>query len=296
MSTQGFFVLDKPVGLSSRQSLDRVRRLYQTRKAGFAGTLDPLASGVLVCALGSATRLLTYLEADAKRYIATVELGKETATDDAEGAIIAHGEWRSISREQVEIALQPFRGPVRQRPPAYSAISIRGQRLYAMARRGEVVTAPERDVTIHTLTLTAWDPPRLTLDVHCSKGTYVRALARDLGRSLGCYGYLTALCRTASGSFTLESAITLMRLEVAGEEQRTGFLLPPSAGVAHLPTVTIDRDEEGRIRRGQPLHRPAQHAGRVALIDVAGSLLAIARREAGVLQPEKVLPPPDELA
>lgn len=293
MTVQGFLVLDKPTGMSSRQALDRLRRLYRTRKAGFSGTLDPLASGVLVCAFGAATRLLTYLEADAKRYVATVELGQETATDDAEGATVARGEWRQVSRERVERALSALRGPIRQRPPAYSAISVGGQRLYAMARRGEAVTAPERDVTIHALTLTAWDPPQLTLDVSCSKGTYIRALARDLGRSLGCYGYLAGLRRTASGSFTLADAASLAQLEAADDEQRAAYMLPASTGVAHLPLLAINREEVVRIRRGQPLQREAQGPGLVAIIDSAGALLAIARSEGGVLQPEKVLPPPD---
>ena len=190
------------------------------------------------------------------------------------------------------MAISALRGPIRQRPPAFSAISIGGQRLYAMARRGELVTAPERDVTIHALSLAAWDPPRLTLEVYCSKGTYVRALARDLGRNLGCFGYLAGLRRTASGSFTLDAATTLEQLESAGEEQCASYLLPPRAGVAHLPAVTIDSEEVERVRRGQPLHRLSLHAGPVALIDVDGTLLAIARSGAGVLQPEKVLLPP----
>ncbi len=289
MTTNGFLILDKPLGLSSRQALDRVRRLYHTRKAGFAGTLDPLASGVLICALGSATRLLTYLEADAKRYVATVELGKETDTDDAEGREVAQGDWTAVSREQVEAALTAFRGAIRQRPPAYSAISVGGQRLYALARRGEAVVAPEREVTIHGLSLVFWQPPRLTLEVYCSKGTYIRALARDLGRVLGCCAYLAALRRTVSGAFSLDQAHSLDQLESADDEQRAGYLLPPRAGVAHLPVRVLDAEAVEYIRRGQRVPHTEHSDGPVVIVDNGGILVAIGRYDGGQLQPEKVL-------
>jgi tRNA pseudouridine55 synthase len=294
VTSNGLLVLDKPLGLSSRQALDRVRRLYRTRKAGFAGTLDPLASGVLVCALGVATRLLTYLEADAKRYRAIVELGRETDTDDAEGRTVAQGDWPTVGRDQVEAALADFRGPIRQRPPAYSAISVGGQRLYALARRGEAVMVPEREVTIHALTLTAWEPPKLTLDVYCSKGTYIRALARDLGRTLGCSAYLAGLRRTASGAFTLNQATTLEQLEAAGDDRRATYLLPLRAAIAHLPVVALDSDEVDRIRSGQRIGRSEVSDGLTALLDSRGIVVAVGRSIAGVIQPEKVLPPPDE--
>lgn len=289
MDQHGFLVLDKPLGCSSRQALDRVRRLYHTRQAGFAGTLDPLATGVLVCALGTATRLLTYLEGDAKRYRATVELGRETDTDDAEGRDVANGDASLVTRQAVEDALSAFRGAIRQRPPAYSAISVGGQRLYALARRGETVTVPERDVTIHSLTLVAWEPPRLVLDVYCSKGTYVRALARDLGRALGCYAYLAALRRTASGRFPLDRAVTLQQIEAADEDQRPAYLLPPLAGVAHLAVRRLDEAEAARVGLGQRLRQAGATDGPVALLAPDGTLLAIGRVTAGVVQPEKVL-------
>lgn len=289
MDQHGFLVLDKPPKCSSRQALDRVRRLYHTKQAGFAGTLDPLATGVLVCALGTATRLLTYLEADTKRYRATVELGRETDTDDAEGREVANGDARAVTRRAVEEALAAFRGPIRQRPPVYSAISVGGQRLYALARRGEAVTVPERDVTIHSLTLAAWEPPHLILDVHCSKGTYIRAVARDLGRVLGCHAFLAGLRRTASGSFLLDRAVTLEQLEAADEEMRLSYLLPPLAGVALLPTRRLDAEEAMRISLGQRLRQTEEADGLVALLGPDGALLAIGRVTAGLVQPEKVL-------
>jgi tRNA pseudouridine55 synthase len=295
VTSNGLLVLDKPLGMSSRQALDRVRRLYHTRKAGFAGTLDPLASGVLVCALGVATRLLTYLEADAKRYRATVELGRETDTDDAEGRTVAQGDPHAVGRDQVEAALAGFRGPIRQRPPAYSAISVGGQRLYALARRGEAVVAPEREVTISALDLTDWRPPRFVLDVQCSKGTYIRALARDLGRTLGCTAYLAGLRRTASGAFTLDQAITLEQLEAAGEDRLTTYLLPPRAAVAHLPAIALQSDEVDRVRSGQRLHRGEVGDGLTALLDSVGGVVGVGRAVGGVIQPEKVLPVPDEV-
>ncbi|HEY8745697.1 MAG TPA: tRNA pseudouridine(55) synthase TruB [Chloroflexota bacterium] len=289
MASNGFLIVDKPLGLSSRQALDRVRRLYDTRKAGFAGTLDPLASGVLICAMGSATRLLSYLEADAKRYVATVELGKETDTDDAEGREVAQGDWRAVSREQVIAALAVFRGPIRQRPPSYSAISVGGRRLYALARRGETVVAAEREVTIHDLRLVSWQPPLLTLEVYCSKGTYIRALARDLGRALGCFAYLAALRRTISGAFSLDEAHALAQLEVVDDEQRAAYLLPPRAGVAHLPVRALDAEAVVSIRRGQRVPQAESCDGPVTLVDHAGNLVAVGRYDCGMLQPEKVL-------
>lgn len=285
----GFLVLDKPLRLSSRQALDRVRRVYATRQAGFAGTLDPLATGVLVCALGAATRLLTYLEGDDKRYEATIELGKGTTTDDAEGAVVATGDWGGITREAVEEALQQFRGLIRQRPPSFSAISIGGQRLYAAARRGDMIKAPEREVTIHELELTDWRPPRLALTVHSSKGAYIRALARDLGQALGCYAYLAGLRRVASGRFSLDQAITLEQLAAGTPESLNALLLPLHAAVSHLPAIVVTADESRRIRQGQRVTRADASDGTVALFDEAGDLVAVAQSVSGAVQPEKVL-------
>lgn len=288
MDRHGFVVLDKPLGISSRKALDQLRRLAHTRQAGYAGTLDPLATGVLVCALGVATRLLSYLDADDKRYTATVELGRETDTDDAEGREVAHGDPSGVRREAVEAALAAFRGRICQRPPTYSAISVGGQRLYALARKGEAIRAPEREVTIHELTLLDWEPPGLVLDVQCSKGTYIRALARDLGRALGCYGYLAGLRRTVSGRFGLADTVTLDAL-AADPAAFAQHLLPPVAGVAALRRYALDEAGARRIRQGQRLSLPTAADGLVALLAQDGALLAIARATGGDVQPVKVL-------
>ena len=285
----GFIILDKPIGISSRQALDRLRRLTHTRHAGYAGTLDPLASGVLPCALGTATRLLSYLEGHTKRYQATVELGRETNTDDAEGREVASGDWTVVTRPMVEAALDAFRGTIRQRPPIFSAISIGGQRLYALARKGEAVEAPEREVTIEALTLLDWAPPRLTLDVRCSKGTYIRALARDLGRALGCRAYLAGLRRTASGPFTLRRAVTLEELEAAaGANTLSNYLLPLLAAVPDLPRHILDGPRIAAVANGQTVRLPNDADGLVALVGADGVLLAVALAIDGLAHPEKV--------
>lgn len=289
LTPPGFVVLDKPRGPSSRQALDRLRRLAHVKQAGYAGTLDPLASGVLVCALGSATRLLRYRDEDAKRYEAVVELGRETDTDDAEGSVTATADASSVRRTDVEAALVAFRGPIRQRPPAYSAVSIGGERLYARARRGEAVEAPEREVTITTLSLLTWEPPRLTLDIACSKGTYIRSLAHDLGRALGCYAFLAGLRRTASGPFPLAAATPLERLE-AEPLLLDQALLPLLAGLTGMPRLTLSAEEARRIGQGQRLRKPDAPAGLLALLTSEGQLVAVARADAdGRIQPETVV-------
>ena len=285
----GLVILDKPVGRSSRQALDRLRRLTHTRHAGYSGTLDPLASGVLPCALGTATRLLSYLEDHTKRYQATVELGRETNTDDAEGREVAAGDWTAVSRASVESALTAFRGTIRQRPPAFSAISIGGQRLYALARKGEAVDVPEREVNIEALTLLDWAPPRLTLDVRCSKGTYIRALARDLGRALGCRAYLAGLRRTASGPFTLRRAVTLDELEGAvSAGTLSTYVLPLLAAVPDLPRHVLDGPRTAAVANGQIVRLPDAADGSAALVDANGTLLAVAQVTDGQAHPEKV--------
>ncbi len=289
MTYNGFIILDKPLGLSSRGALDRVRRLTQTRQAGYAGTLDPLATGVLVCALGPSTRLLSYLEHDDKRYRATVELGRETDTGDAEGRDVARGDWNAISREAVEAALPAFSGAIRQRPPAFSAISIGGQRLYTLARKGEAVEPPEREVTVHSLSLLEWEPPRLILDIHCSKGTYVRALARDIGRALGCRAYLAGLRRTASGAFTMRQAVTLDELSAAIEGRLQALLLPPVTAVAGFARTILSLSELVDIIHGRRIPQGTAPDGKLAMFSRDGGLVAIGQAAAGVIQPEKVL-------
>lgn len=252
---EGILNIHKPTGLTSHDVVNRVRRLSGIRRVGHAGTLDPLATGVLVLALGRATRLLEYLVGQSKRYLATVRLGQETDSYDAEGRIVA--EWPvEVTSEEIEAALAHFRGEIEQKPPLYSAVKKGGQPLYKLARQGAVVEPPTRRVTIFEAVLADWDWPEATLDISCSSGTYIRSLAHDLGQYLGCGGHIAALQRAAVGSFTLSEAIPLDELT---PENLPGALLPPDAAVAHLPAVSFPADESGDLRHGRRVPRRADH-------------------------------------
>ncbi|GAP63283.1 tRNA pseudouridine55 synthase [Ardenticatena maritima] len=266
----GILIVDKPAGMTSHDVVARVRKLARQRKIGHAGTLDPLATGVLVLGLGKATRLLEYLTGHDKRYLAAVMLGQTTTTYDAEGEVVRtyEGEWPS--REAVEAALERFRGEIEQRPPLFSAIKQGGERLYEKARRGENVDVPPRRVIIHELHLLRYAPPLLELDVRCSKGTYIRSLAHDLGEALGTGAFLAALRRTASGPFTIEQAHTLPEIEAAARERRLDeLLLPLGAGLETLPAVRLSPEEARRLAQGQFIraHTPLDGMVRALLGD-----------------------------
>ena len=247
----GILIVDKPAGMTSHDVVARVRKLARQRKIGHAGTLDPLATGVLVLGLGKATRLLEYLTGHDKRYLAAVMLGQTTTTYDAEGEVVRtyEGEWPS--REAVEAALERFRGEIEQRPPLFSAIKQGG-------------------VIIHELHLLRYAPPLLELDVRCSKGTYIRSLAHDLGEALGTGAFLAALRRTASGPFTIEQAHTLPEIEAAARERRLDeLLLPLGAGLETLPAVRLSPEEARRLAQGQFIraHTPLDGMVRALLGD-----------------------------
>ncbi|MDA9148905.1 tRNA pseudouridine(55) synthase TruB, partial [Synechococcus sp. AH-229-G18] len=193
----GFVVIDKPSGLTSHACVSRMRRVLQTKRVGHGGTLDPAVTGVLPIAVGQATRLLPYLPGE-KTYRGVIQLGTSTSTDDLQGEVVALQDWPRLSPEEMDQALNPFRGGIEQCPPQVSAVHVNGERAYARARRGEVMDLPARIVTIHSLSLQHWDSEqgKLTLEVHCSAGTYIRSLARDLGQALGCGGCLHWLRRT----------------------------------------------------------------------------------------------------
>ncbi|MCC7355269.1 MAG: tRNA pseudouridine(55) synthase TruB [Anaerolineae bacterium] len=252
--TAGILNLDKPKGWTSHDVVAQVRRLTGERRAGHAGTLDPLATGVLLVCLGAATRLAEYLQATQKTYRATVRLGQTTTTGDAEGEITAARPVPPLTVADLEEVLAAFRGPIVQRPPAHSAIKQDGVPLYRRARRGEVVEAPPRTITIYELNVVAWMPPHLMLDVVCSSGTYIRSLARDLGERVGCGGHLADLCRTASGRFRLEDAVSWERLASAvavGEWK--GLVQPPHLALDGFTCVTVDAGNEGRLRHGMDI-------------------------------------------
>lgn len=288
----GLLVLDKPPGLTSHSAVQRVRRALGVKRAGHAGTLDPLATGVLLVAVGRATRLLEYPLLQDKAYRAQIRLGVSTDTLDREGAIVATRPVPDLGAAVLERALARFRGPQRQQVPVFSAIQQGGERLYQRARRGDAVEAPVRDITVHRLHLVAWQPPDLTVDVLCSKGTYVRALARDLGEALDSVGTLWNLRRTRSGPFDLDQAVSLERVQT---EPEGVSLLPMESMVADLPRVTLDSESALALSRGLALPQPdGATPGTCALFCTDGTLLAIGHADGTHLRPHKVLRPAEE--
>jgi tRNA pseudouridine55 synthase len=257
----GILNLDKPRGPTSHDIVDRVRALTGIRRVGHAGTLDPLASGVLLICIGRATRVSEYLMAGQKVYRARVRLGIATDTYDAEGQVVAEAP-ADVSRAHVDTALAHFRGMITQVPPMYSALKHEGTPLHRLARRGVEVERlslrKARQVEILGLELTAWEPPECTLEVICSRGTYVRALAHDLGEALGCGAHLAGLVRLASGDFRLEEAVTLERLAQAAAEERWPDLLHRmDTALAQFPALHLDASATRRVCSGQATYVPA---------------------------------------
>jgi tRNA pseudouridine55 synthase len=294
----GILIVAKPAGPTSHDVVALVRRLAATRRVGHGGTLDPFASGVLPVFLGHGTRVVEYHLGDRKAYRATVCFGAGSTTDDLEGELNP-ATAPAPTRAAVEAALTGFIGPMSQRPPSYSAIKVGGRRAYAMARAGESVVLATRAVTIHSLTLVSWDAtdpdrPVAVIELECSAGTYVRALARDLGAAVGNAAYLGALTRTASGPFRLDDATPLDAIRSAAAEDPAGlapFLHPIDMGLDALPTVSLTEPEAAAIARGQFV-RPAgglpAAADHYRLLDPDGRLIAIATAAAGRLAPDKV--------
>lgn len=300
----GILVVAKPAGPTSHDVVALVRRLAATRRVGHGGTLDPFASGVLPIFLGHATRVVEYHLGDRKIYRATVCFGASSTTDDLEGELTP-SDGPAPSRDAVLAALAGLSGPISQRPPAYSAIKVGGRRAYAMARAGQAVVLASREVTIHELTLVSWDNaesdrPVAIIEVTCSAGTYVRALARDLGESVGNAAYLGALIRLASGPFALAEAVPLDDVRTAAAESPAGLiplLRPIDAGLDAFPVVALTTEEVAAVARGQFV-RPAAgvptHADHYRLKGPDGSLVGIASGSGGRLAPDKVFvaPPP----
>jgi tRNA pseudouridine55 synthase len=286
----GILLLDKPSGPTSHDLVQIVRRGTGEKRVGHAGTLDPLATGLLVMCLGAATRLSEYLLDNGKRYQARVRFGQSTTTYDAAGEIVAESA-DLPSREAVEEALVNFRGPIQQRPPSYSAIKRDGQKAYALARRGQLVELPPRPVEIYSLELRDWSPPECGLDVVCSAGTYIRSIAHDLGQVLGCGAYLRALRRTASGNFYVTEAVTLDELQRAFSSGtwRT-YLRPAESALPEWPEVGLSAEAAARIHQGQaiPLEEYADEWARA--YNPAGEFIAILHADAaaGVWRPHKV--------
>lgn len=264
----GILIIDKPAGITSHDVVSQVRRLLDEGRVGHAGTLDPLATGVLVLGIGKGTRLLEYLTGQEKRYRGTIRLGVTTNTYDAEGEIVEQVEGPWPARSTVEEALTHFRGDIDQYPPVYSAIKQGGEPLYEKARRGEDVNVEPRVVTIHALTVLAYDPPTLVIDATCSKGTYIRSLAHDIGQALDVGAHLTDLRRLSSGPFTLDDAVTLDTLANAATEGGVEeFMLPLGAGLDDFPRLDMDANTARRLAYGQFVEGPAMDGLACAMLD-----------------------------
>jgi len=287
--TCGFLVLDKPAGLSSHSCVSRVRRVYGLKRVGHGGTLDPAVTGVLPIALGAATRLLPYLEGD-KTYRGVVQLGLTTSTDDLEGEVLTRQQLpNGLDQAQLEQALTAFRGSIEQVPPQVSAVHVNGQRAYQRVRRGETLTLAARRVQIDHLELLGWDPrqSQLELEVRCSAGTYIRALARDLGAALGCGGALASLRRTAALGFRLEQAVRLEALE----STTPPVLLDPLEALQHLPQQQLSTAQLADWRCGRQLQAssPWPDGQSVVITGPQGTWAGIAVASGGEqLQPKLV--------
>lgn len=297
-NTDGVLIIDKPGDWTSHDVVAKTRGLTRIRQIGHAGTLDPMATGVLVLCIGKATRLLEYLIGQPKSYQAEITLGSATDTYDAEGEVTARRPVPDLTTDDLEQALVPFRGEIMQVPPAYSAIKRDGVASYTRARRGEDVQLEPRPVTIYGLDLLAFDGVTLQLYVTCSAGTYIRSLAHDLGAALGCGAHLSALRRSAVAGFTLEQATTLERLAAAAAiGQWTQFLLPPDSAVAHLPMVVLPSESVTHLLHGRSVPAEAGEAnGPVRAYDTVGNLLAIVSYQPSrrTWKPLKVLSSPQD--
>ena len=292
---QGFLLVDKPSGWTSHDVVGKVRSLVGG-KAGHAGTLDPMATGLLVVALGRATRLLRYVQGAEKEYVATAQFGVATDSLDADGSVISR-EPTNADADQIEAVLSRFRGDILQVPPMVSARKVEGRRLYALAREGKVVEREARPVTIHSLDLIDVAPsdyPEVTFRTVCSTGTYVRTLADDIARALGSRAHLTSLRRTRIGAFTVDTAASIDELvEAHGADGLDDLVMPSAAGVRDLPEVVVEPSEGMRVRNGVALpaaDREISDGGAARILDAADrSLIAVYRRDGDKLKAEVVL-------
>lgn len=301
----GWVVLDKPVGLGSTEAVSKIKWLFQAEKAGHAGTLDPLASGMLPIALGEATKTVPYVQDGAKVYRFTVAWGEERSTDDLEGPVTKTSEKRP-SEDEVRALLPKYTGVIQQIPPQFSAIKIAGERAYDIAREGTTVDIPPREVEIARLEIVSHEADRTLFEVECGKGTYVRSLARDMGRDLDCFGHIADLRRTEVYPFTPDDFVTLEELEAAvppppaeGEERMPGarfaalddLLVETLAALESLPQVPVGDDAANRIRLGNPVvvrGRDAPVEADEACITARGRLVAIGAIEQGLFKPKRV--------
>ncbi len=293
----GWVVLDKPVGMTSTHAVSVVKRLFSAKRAGHAGTLDPLATGALPIALGEATKTVPFVMDGRKLYRFTVRWGEERDTDDAEGRVIASSDQRPTA-EAIRALLPSYTGTIQQVPPRYSAIKIEGERAYDLARDGETVELEPRPVEIGRLELTQVpDPDHAVLEAECGKGTYVRSLARDLGRALGCFGHVSALRRAAVGPFGEETMILLEQLEAlchraaAGEGSLADALMPVETALDDIPALAVSGPDAARLHRGQAVllrGRDAPNFRGTVYVTASGQLVALAEMDRGEIVPKRV--------
>jgi tRNA pseudouridine55 synthase len=295
LAVNGWLIFDKPQGMTSTQAVSRVKRLFDAAKAGHAGTLDPLATGVLPIALGEATKTVPFVVEGSKDYRFTVRFGAETDTDDAEGKVIERSEHRP-ARAEIEARLSDFIGEIEQVPPRYSALKVEGARAYDLAREEEEFELAPRTVSIERLTLVERpDEDRCVLEARCGKGTYVRALARDLGRALGTHGHVETLRRTRVGAFGEDRAVPLTRLEAlaesGGHEDLATMLEPVETALRDIPALALSGPDADRLRRGQPVllrGRDAPIMEGTVYATSRGTLVALGEVSKGELKPRRI--------
>jgi len=286
----GVLVVDKPIGLTSHDVVQIVRKGTNIRRAGHTGTLDPRASGVLVILIGPAVRLSEYVSASDKRYQAVIRLGTSTDTYDDDGRVVSTSPV-NITEAQFEENLMKFVGEIEQVPPPYSAVKVKGRKAYEMAREGEEIDLEPRKIQVYSLELLEWAPPEAVIDVYCSSGTYVRSLAHDLGEALGCGAHLVGLRRTKSGRFTLRDAVPLRRLREAFD---TGnwyqFLIPAAEALSDWPAIELSHDQLEAIRHGHRIPAEQGQGNKVRGVSEQGELVALLElnTETNEWQPRKV--------
>lgn len=288
-NVSGVLVLDKPVGLTSHDVVQIVRRGTGIRRAGHTGTLDPRASGVLVVLLGPAVRLSEFVSAEDKRYQATIHLGSSTDTYDAEGIVSGPDVPVDVSQEEFEELLKGFEGEIEQKPPAYSAVKVQGKKAYEMARKGQDVDLEPRIIQVHSLELLEWALPEVVIDVHCSSGTYVRSLANDIGVELGVGAHLTGLRRTKSGHFTLKDSVSMRQLRDDFEQGTwAGSLIPAAEALGDWYTVELDEDQLHLVVNGNRIPADEDAPEMARAISQQGDLAAIIQKDGAEWQPKKV--------
>ncbi len=286
----GVLVVDKPVGLTSHDVVQIVRKGTNIRRAGHTGTLDPRASGVLVILIGPAVRLSEYVSASDKRYQAIMRLGTTTDTYDSDGRVVS-SHTVDVDEKQFNEVLQQFIGEIEQVPPPYSAVKVKGRKAYEMAREGEEVDLAPRKIQVYNLELLEWAPPEAVIDVYCSSGTYVRSLAHDLGEKLGCGAHLIGLRRTKSGRFTLRDAVPLRKLRDAFEDGRWyQYLIPAAEALSDWPAQELTHEMVEAIRHGHRIPAEEGSHGRVRGISEQGELVALLEFDPATneWQPKKV--------